>query len=259
MRDLTAVDTHFGFGENWKDFLSTVDEGSTLEAERGLTKLLPDGVRGKTFLDIGCGSGLHLLAAERLGAIAMGVDIDPNSVAAAKSLGCAATVCSVFDLPTTPFDIVYSWGVLHHTGAMWEGVEKAASLVKSGGTFVLALYRKTPLCTPWRLEKRVYRKLPALLQRALRMAYGAAHLLAVTATGKNPAAYLQNYRSRRGMSYWHDIHDWLGGYPYESARPADVVSTVEGLGFELEYSFVHPVKAYGLFGSGCDEFVFRRP
>lgn len=254
---LLAQETHFRFGENWKDFLSTVDEGSILEAERGLTKLLPEGVRGKTFLDIGCGSGLHLLAASRMGAKAMGVDIDPDSVAAAQSLGCSATVCSVFDLPTVPSDIVYSWGVLHHTGDMWPAVEKAASLVKPGGTFVLALYRKTPMCGFWRVEKRVYRKLPKPLQAIIKRLYSLPLMLSVAKQGKNPLAYIRNYKSARGMSFWHDIHDWLGGYPYESATPEETEDRLKAMGFEIVRSFPGG-RSLGLLGTGCFEMVARR-
>ena len=38
------------------------------------------------------------------------------------------------------FDIVYSWGVLHHTGDVWHAIENAASRVKPGGIFYIALY-----------------------------------------------------------------------------------------------------------------------
>lgn len=257
MNKLLAQEAHFRFGENWKDFLTVAGPEHHAEAERGLLKLLPEGVKGKTFLDIGCGSGLHLLAAQRLGARAMGVDIDPDSVEAAKSLGCAATVCSVFDLPATPFDVVYSWGVLHHTGAMWPAVEKAASLVKPGGTFVLALYRKTPMCGFWKAEKRLYRKLPKPLQSITKALYSLPLFLALSLRGKNPATYVKTYKSARGMSFWHDVHDWLGGYPYESATPEETEGRMKALGLQLVRSFPGG-KSLGLLGTGCSEYVFRR-
>ena len=54
------------------------------------------------------------------------------------------------------FDFVYSWGVLHHTGDMYRALRGAAGRVAPGGRFLFALYRRTPLCWLWKLEKRWY-------------------------------------------------------------------------------------------------------
>ena len=136
------LDQHFRFGENWRSFLGIVTDDVVEEAEKGLLRLFPDGVlKGASFLDIGCGSGLHLLAAIRLGvAQAHGVDLDPLSVETARALiaerapGAKADLAerSIFTLDPDEdgrHAIVYSWGVLHHTGAMWEAVDKASKLV----------------------------------------------------------------------------------------------------------------------------------
>ena len=146
MHNPLAAEGHFAFGENWKSFVNVVDASRIARAEAGMRRLFPDGeLRGARFLDIGCGSGLSSLAAARLGAAQVhGVDIDPASVEAARTLlgrylqpeVWSARVASVLELDPArdgPFDVVYSWGVLHHTGAMWRAVEAPAGLVRPGG------------------------------------------------------------------------------------------------------------------------------
>jgi 2-polyprenyl-3-methyl-5-hydroxy-6-metoxy-1,4-benzoquinol methylase len=126
----------FRFGENWWSFLKTLDDDRIAEAERSLTTMLGRAsLAGLTFLDVGCGSGLFSLAAMRLGAAKVhSFDFDPVSVACAESLrerffagtarwsierGSATDAAYVASLGA--WDVVYSWGVLHHTGAMWNG------------------------------------------------------------------------------------------------------------------------------------------
>lgn len=259
--------SRFEFGKNWQAFLATVTEASIRHAEAGLAKLFPNGeLKGATFLDVGCGSGLSMLAARRLGAGEVrGLDLDAQSVAAAERLlaGQNARVSQKSILDATPaelgtFDIVHSWGVLHHTGAMWTALDRAGDLVRPGGLLAVALYRKTPLCPFWSIEKRLYTEAPRPAQSLIRAAYKAAFLSGLAATGKNPAAYVRDYRSARGMSWHHDVHDWLGGYPYESATPDEIKSRLAARGFEMQRSFEAPARAGGLFGSHCDEFVAQK-
>ena len=261
----------FAFGENWQSFVATVDEAKILAAEEGLLRLLPRAdIAGRRFLDIGCGSGLSALAALRLGARQVdALDVDAQSVAAADALlgtfaaGGAWTVRqkSVFDLSPARdgvYDIVHSWGVLHHTGDLWRALGCAAAMVAPNGRLVVALYRKTPLCPFWRCEKRLYAGAGPGAQRAARALYKTAFAAGLLATGRNPARYVRQYRSARGMDWHHDVHDWLGGYPYESTEPASVASFLARCGFALERSFVHRAAAAGLFGSHCDEYVAVR-
>jgi 2-polyprenyl-3-methyl-5-hydroxy-6-metoxy-1,4-benzoquinol methylase len=269
--DPRQFEPRFAFGRNWQSFVATVTDESIAEAKRGLQRLFPAGeLKGRSFLDIGCGSGLSMLAAALLGARPVrGIDIDPQSVAATETLlsrhlpdgNWSLRIASVFDLDPTvdgTFDIVYSWGVLHHTGDMVPAIRKAAALVASGGTFAVALYRKTLLCPLWRREKRFYSQAGRVSQAALRAVYIAAHSAALLVKGRNPVSYASNYRSSRGMSWSHDVHDWLGGYPYESATPDEVVTLLADLGFAVTRMFEMPASKGGLFGSHCDEFVAHR-
>ena len=183
--DLTDRKSHFEFGQNWKDYATTIDQNRIESAVEGLKKLFPDGLEGKSFLDIGCGSGLHSLAALSLGAASvLATDLDENSVSATRAVLSRAPkadwdvrVISVFEMTSETigqFDVVYSWGVLHHTGAMWRAIEMAAKLVKPGGQFALAIYSKTPLDAAWKAEKRIYSRGPRILQWIVRQAYVGA-------------------------------------------------------------------------------------
>ncbi len=117
------VSTHFRFGENWHLFAQSLTDKQISDAEFDVAALLGcDNLRGRTFLDIGSGSGLHSLAALRLGARrVLAVDFDPDSVRTSRDVlrrrwhdnNWEVKTQSVFDL--TPerdgvFDIVYSWG-----------------------------------------------------------------------------------------------------------------------------------------------------
>ena len=214
------IETHFAFGKNWASYAALIDEPQMEEAKKGLLKLIPaEEYKGCSFLDIGCGSGLHALAAARLGVSRiMAVDIDPDSVATCSGLLSSknivvpwhANTMSVFDLDPThqgTFDIVYSWGVLHHTGNMWEAISKAASMVAPNGLFAIALYRKTYMDPFWKVEKRLYAHAPKIVQNGVRAGYIAVFRLAKLAMGANLREYVAKYGSSRGMDFYHDVHD----------------------------------------------------
>jgi 2-polyprenyl-6-hydroxyphenyl methylase/3-demethylubiquinone-9 3-methyltransferase len=261
-------EAHFEFGANWREYAKTIDETRIDLAIAGLRKLFPEGIAGGTFLDIGCGSGLHALAALSLGATSvLAIDIDENSVGTTRELlnkyapdkKWDAKVMSVFDASPAvlgTFDIVYSWGVLHHTGDMWHAIEKAAALVGTGGQFALAIYAKTPFDVAWKIEKRLYSSSPAAVQWVLRQSFLAVLLAGKAVRGKNPLTIFRDPLTR-GMNLYHDVHDWLGGYPYETAAADELTSRMSALGFYELRSFRLP-DSLGLLGSGCHEFVFVR-
>jgi predicted RNA methylase len=269
VENLKNIEAHFAFGKNWASYAALIDEPQIEEAAKGLLKLIPaEEFKGHSFLDIGCGSGLHAFAAARLGVSRiMAVDIDPDSVATCNAVLSGNSVevpwrtktMSVFDLNAArqgTFDIVYSWGVLHHTGNMWEAVEKAASMVAPNGLLAIALYRKTRMDPFWKLEKRLYSRAPRIFQGAARMGYIAAFRLRMFTLGQSFREYVANYRSSRGMDFYHNVHDWLGGYPYETTNAPEVEAKLSKLGFTGERTFADPF-ATGVFSSGCDEFVYR--
>jgi 2-polyprenyl-6-hydroxyphenyl methylase/3-demethylubiquinone-9 3-methyltransferase len=266
---LTERETHFEFGENWKNYAETIDQKRIEAAIAGVGKLFPEGLSGQTFLDIGCGSGLHALAALAMGAKSvLAVDIDENSVSTTRELlarhapGTAWNVqqASVLDMsPATSgtFDVVYSWGVLHHTGDMWTAIERAAALVKPGGSFALAIYSATTMDPLWKIEKKFYSRATRPVQWFIRQIYMAGFLVRRLTMGENPVSYVRNYSEVRGMNFSHDAHDWLGGFPYESASAAELHDRICGMGFTEQRAFLFPAR-FGLFGSACHEFVFRK-
>ena len=263
--DLIERGAHFDFGRNWAQYSELIDGDRLAAAIESVQRLVPD-VAGKTFLDIGSGSGLFSLAALHLGAARLhAVDIDEDSVATTQkvlgSLGddsrWTAERRSVFDLSPDDigtFDVVYSWGVLHHTGAMWKAIDRASKMVAPGGTFAIALYEKTPLCGAWRVEKKAYMKARPGTQKFARGLYTLLYRFGRLASGRNP--FVRGVLNR-GMDLGHDLHDWLGGYPYESTDKAEVAEFLRARGFELV--FEKPVKIHlgGVFGSGCSEYVYR--
>jgi len=265
-----ATIERFKFGDNWRSFLKTLDSDRIAEAERSLTTMLGrPSLEGLRFLDVGCGSGLFSLAALRLGAATVrSFDYDPVSVACAESLrqqffpgssrwvierGSAIDQTYVSSLGT--WDVVYSWGVLHHTGAMWAAIENVAGAVAGGGTLFISIYNdQGPLSRFWTAIKRAYNTgfpgravvlvifVPVFVVRGL-----ARDLL----EGRNPLRRYREYRRTRGMSMAHDWRDWLGGYPFEVAKPEQIFDFLKARGFTLER-----LKTCG-GGLGCNEFVFR--
>jgi 2-polyprenyl-6-hydroxyphenyl methylase/3-demethylubiquinone-9 3-methyltransferase len=265
--------THFEFGRNWAEFSGLIDEARVAQAVAGLQRLAGERtIAGKTVLDVGCGSGIHSLAALQLGASrVVAVDLDPHSVATTRQVlsrfaphpQWEVREQSVFDLDprqTGVFDVVYAWGSLHHTGALHEAWRVAAQLVAPGGILIVAVYRKTRLCRLWKLEKWLYTSSPKWLQACARALFVGAMRLAFLLTGRSFRAYRDNYgKSSRGMDYYRDVHDWLGGYPYESISPAEADEFRRSIGFVPVRSFVEPRMRVGLFGSGNDEYVWQRP
>lgn len=260
----------FQFGQNWRRFLSTLDEERIHEAERSLKLMLEtETLRGLSFLDIGSGSGLFSLAARRLGARVHSFDYDTDSVACAQELkrryfaGDADWVIergSVLDADYIKrlgqFDIVYSWGVLHHTGAMWQALENAALPVSQGGRLFIAIYndqeRKSQF---WRRIKRVYCEsaMGKILVPSLFIPYFiVGGFIKDLSRGRNPAARYAEYKKSRGMSIVHDWIDWLGGYPFEVARPEEIFSFYRARSFVLDKL----VTCGG--GLGNNQFVFTR-
>lgn len=266
---MNEKEDRFRFGENWQSYSQLIDEQRIAEAQRRLAEAVGStDLSGKRLLDIGCGSGLHSLAALRLGVRnLLAVDLDPQSVDATRrtvalyneKAEITVREQSVFDLDAQregTFDIVYSWGVLHHTGDMNRAIVSASRMVAPGGKLVVALYGRTPYCGIWTKIKRWYvNASPERKEWAERMyirLFGAYLML----RGKRLSKHMENYSAKRGMDFRHDVKDWIGGYPYESIRPSELDALVLPHGFVPEWRNVR--RRSGLFGSGNDEYRYRK-
>lgn len=269
---MTATDSHdtrFAFGRNWLGFLATLDDARVLRAEETLQEMLGMSLEGRAFLDIGSGSGLFSLAARRCGARVRSFDFDEDSVACTRELqrlyypddrSWRVERGSVLDrayLQTLGrFDVVYSWGVLHHTGAMYEALGNVVPLVAAGGLLFIAIYNDQGAASRmWRVIKRTYNKLPGVFQPLLTVPFfvvlwGLKWLLDLVRL--RPGRSYREYSRNRGMSPWHDVVDWIGGYPFEVAKPEEILEFFRAHGFALEKLSTCGGKL------GCNEFVFRK-
>lgn len=258
---------HFSFGENWKQFLIKMDKERIKQARKSLTDFLGK-LKGKSFVDIGCGSGLFSLAAYLEGAQVTSIDVDEHSLECAKTLKKANYKAGKWDIlkksaldpqlsKLGKFDIVYSWGVLHHTGNMHKALSNAAKLVKDNGLLYIAIYNNNTAHVLegtsglWLKIKRIYNHSPKIVKKTMYYGYLSYLLAGITATGHNPKKYIKNYKTLRGMDFYTDVEDWLGGYPYEFATSEHIIDHYRKLGLKN-------IKVSKVRSLGCNEFLFRK-
>ncbi|MDR2588751.1 MAG: class I SAM-dependent methyltransferase [Spirochaetales bacterium] len=271
---MSQEEKHYEFGKNWKRFLSLLSEERIGYSEKSLIEYLgADNFAGRRFLDIGSGSGIFSLCAKRLGAAVHSFDYDEDSVNCTRELqrkyfpqsredgSWIIEQGSVLDEAHMEkfkdFDIVYSWGVLHHTGDMEKAFRLASKTVKPGGILFISIYNdigwKTKL---WKKIKKAYNKTPKIFRWIFVAGYIAGNwmprMLRNTLRHANPFYSFTRRKKSRGMSELYDTFDWLGGYPYETARCGEVLAKFRTYGFEL----IKLNDSNG--GLGCNEFVFVR-
>ena len=266
-----SVGRRFAFGANWQSFVKLVNETRIEGARRSLTQTLGvHDLSGRAFLDIGCGSGLFSLAAHQLGARVRSFDFDPDSVEAAHELrrqhaprsNWFIEQGSILDPSYVgrlgQFDVVYAWGVLHHTGDVWRAIDATARLVSPHGLLFISIYNQQGFeSRVWRWVKRRY-NVSGRITRAVLVAASYCYLRrrwpahVIARAGRRSSGRSGQQPRARGMSARHDMIDWVGGYPFEVARPDDVFAAVHRLGFELRH-----LKTCG-GGIGCNEYVFER-
>ena len=236
------------------------------------TYLNVENLQGQRFLDIGSGSGLFSLAARRLGATVTSFDFDPQSVACTQELkrryypddeawrieqGSALDRAYLESLGK--FDVVYSWGVLHHTGAMWLGIENAIGCVTSdNGKLFVAIYNDQGWKSHiWWFIKLWYNRIPRILKTPYVMIVAAVTqmlvILKYTIKLKPMVAIAPLLRdeSERGMSFRHDMVDWIGGFPYEFATFKTLLDYFESRGFSV-------ITANRKTSQGCHELALKR-
>lgn len=252
----------FDFGTNWQAFSERRASPERLAAAKSsLQSLLQrETLKGFSFLDIGCGSGLFSIAAYELGAArVVGIDLNPGCIVVSSQnrdrlapkapiLFQQASVLHPEALKSLgEFDIVYAWGSLHHTGALWNAIRNAAEQTGQGGLLVMAIYNKHITSPVWKWIKWFFNQLPSCGKWLMAVFFaGVIYVAKWGVTRRNPLA------KERGMDFWYDVIDWIGGFPYEYATPPEVITFVQGLRFVLIHSIPAQVP------TGCNEFVFER-
>ena len=251
---------NFNFGVNWLAYSThAFNSNAFSDAKLSLTTLIGrEKISGATFLDVGSGSGIFSLAARALGASHVtGIDISPESVEAAqanaKRLNMSDITFFQHDILSdnpgslSRYDVVYSWGVLHHTGDLWQAMEKTVMHVTPRGLLVLAIYNRHWSSPIWRAIKRTYTASPRLIQQAMiSVFYAVIYVTKLIATRSNPLS------RRRGMNFYYDVVDWVGGYPYEYASPEEVITFLQKHSFHLLKMVPTPLP------TGNNEFVFQK-
>lgn len=257
-----ASGNRFDFGKNWLRFCRILDEERIESAANSLRDMLGlQTMDGLTFLDAGSGSGLFSLAAHRMGARVVSFDYDPDSISCTLTLrdreGVDSSLWRVergsildesYVRELGRFDIVYSWGVLHHTGDLWRALDIASETVKPGGLLGVAIYNDQGwLSNFWLNVKRFYNKYPGLRPIVV-MAF-----LPYLYFGRWIVRALRNRGALpRGMDLWRDLIDWLGGYPFEVAQPAEITGFFEMRGFTIRKLEIVGAR------HGCNQFVFQK-
>lgn len=244
----------FSFGKNWKEYLKTVSV-ERIDAVKGdLEKWLgKDFIRDKTIIDIGCGSGIHSLGFYLLGAREiLSIDIDKYSVDAAISLwekqgkpeNWKIQHASIMDdsfiseYSKKGYDLVYSWGVLHHTGDMWKALDNASKFLKGGSLFWIALYVKGPRYNRDLALKKKYNRSSVFGKWIIEKRYITKQYIKLFIFGEfrklinvflNREVYMF-----RGMDKKHNLKDWLGGLPYEVASLEEIIEFAKERDLVLE-------------------------
>jgi 2-polyprenyl-6-hydroxyphenyl methylase/3-demethylubiquinone-9 3-methyltransferase len=260
VRSESAERVTFSFGRNWLSFVRSLRPEDVKRAQEDIERLLPGAVAGKTVVDVGCGSGIHSLSFLRLGAgRVLSLDVDPASVKATRLLwgaegspsGWEIREGSILDPAFTRdlgrFDIVYSWGVLHHTGQLANAIGRASDLVAPEGRLLISIYARGPNYENHLALKRAYNRASFLGKRLMIAREIKEIMVGRWRAGMNPLRW--NQKKERGMNVYHDLVDWLGGLPYEVASPEEVKLAASNQGLALERLYEAPE-------GGCSVYLF---
>lgn len=259
----------FGFGKNWEKFIKNhfSEERVQISKNHILDFLGMDNLSGKSFLDVGCGSGIHSYAILKAGASRIvSFDYDSDAVTTTRMLKKhsgdpenweimqGSILDTQFISKLSAADIVYAWGVLHHTGDMWKAIDNSSLLVKKGGLLYIALYTARitiPSDDFWLDKKQQYNQGGWILKRKMELWYIWVFMLKRDI--HNLPEFLErnrNHKKTRGMDLYVDIIDWLGGWPMEFA---DIEKVKQFCGEKLGLKLVK-IKT----GDANTEYLFQR-
>ena len=261
--------TCFNFGKNWCNFQKVLTPEREIVATKHTLSFLKDiSIEDKAVLDIGCGSGLFSLVFFRAGAKKI-VSFDRDS----KAVDCTCKLRDRYNNSTNwhvlcgdilkdkfiesleMFDIVYAWGSLHHTGNMYKALENTIKCVKKDGVVYLAIYNKIlgrniNSSAFWTKEKKLFNSCPFLIQRLILYSFAIYYILDMIRHLKNPYRIIKSYKER-GMDWWVDLLDWLGGYPYEYASVDEIFKFFYERGFNL-------INIKSTNSIGNNEYLFKK-
>jgi len=259
--------TRYEFGKNWTRFVkeNANRERTEIAKKHLLAFIKRDDLKGLDFLDIGCGSGIHSLGAYEAGTGKLhSFDYDADSVHATNLIRGQAgqpgnwtvergdILSDEYVASLGKWNFVYSWGVLHHTGDVWRAIDNAAKTVADGGLFYIALYSEDVQTDPdfWLRIKQEYNKASPARRRRMEWWYVWVYVMK-----RNPLRLpyvfwrIARHQLTRGMSFFADIRDWLGGWPMQFTRDAEVIKFLEDRGF---------VQTNIKTGEACTEFLFSK-
>jgi 2-polyprenyl-6-hydroxyphenyl methylase/3-demethylubiquinone-9 3-methyltransferase len=140
---------------------------------------------------------------------------------------------------------------------MWKALENVAPLVAEGGKLFIAIYNDQGATSrAWKHIKQGYNALPnglkfLVLWPCFIRLWGPTTIKDLI-RGK-PFYTWRTYGGVRGMSPWRDVVDWVGGYPFEVAKPEDIFDYFQS----REFTLIKLKTCAG--GFGCNEFVLLKP
>lgn len=255
----------FWFGKNWKKFLLDLSPEQIEESKKSLASIFGDSLKNKTFIDVGCGSGLSSLAAMFLGARVHSFDYDEDSVGCCRYLKKrffqddknwiiqqGSVLDETFLMNLGKFDIVYSYGVLHHTGNLHKSLNLITKLVNDKGYLYLTLYNDQGRNSiAWHKIKKFYVNSHLIVRRFLFCIFLFYFTVPRILLNFFKLDFSNPFKKNRGMKLFFDMEDWLGGYPFEVSKPGQIVNI-----YKQDYTLEYLNTVAGNHGN--NEFLFKK-